>query len=422
MRMKQRKFNTCLPVDEGFNRIKAHVTAHGMNTRCTPQRALAVTVDTGVLSKLNKFKEVDRSSIPPMRAVALSPTAFTPPKKPADDDTAMKELNLKSVIGTGPASWYSPTASTMMTPYADIVTRRLAKEQGVPFRMLEFTWLTRLCNRFLLIQPVGSDLWYLSMGSICNEYIKAWPVVKTGKTYSVVWNNTAKSKAFLFVEPQKFSAMPVQPVSPMHKAILSVCQQEDPDDKHVHLPDSATMGKLTIAIKGTDSARPFYHVACREAFWQLPASFIKAFLDHINAEITGGLGLWNLITIACNKLLPPGQVTDDLWHSIYQKRDVAMEPDEDMWLLIEMEFVLDCFDKDERVTLEKEIEKSKTCRSDWESYHGDFKAWKALYIKWPSAFRHRDVLRYKVRISLLEPSQTLTFRIRKNESRCNSVF
>lgn len=67
MKEKGNGFKSCLAVDEAFNKIKAKV-AKQANTRITPQQAMAVCIDSGLLSKLNHFKEVDYQEIMPVRA------------------------------------------------------------------------------------------------------------------------------------------------------------------------------------------------------------------------------------------------------------------------------------------------------------------------------------------------------------------
>ena len=55
------RFISQLCVEEMFNRVKSNVGG-SVNTRCTAQRAMAVAVDTGVLSTINRFNEVSRES------------------------------------------------------------------------------------------------------------------------------------------------------------------------------------------------------------------------------------------------------------------------------------------------------------------------------------------------------------------------
>ena len=76
-KQRQKRFISCLPVDEGFNKIKAAVDLQ-RNTRISPENAMATMVETGLLSELNKFEEVDPDSIRRNRLSAsqLPPDAF----------------------------------------------------------------------------------------------------------------------------------------------------------------------------------------------------------------------------------------------------------------------------------------------------------------------------------------------------------
>ena len=66
MEKRARRFQSCLPVDESFNLVKARVDTH-RNTMISPALAMATMVDKGLLSKLNRFSEVDWQSVPRKR-------------------------------------------------------------------------------------------------------------------------------------------------------------------------------------------------------------------------------------------------------------------------------------------------------------------------------------------------------------------
>ena len=63
--------------EEMFNTIK-HDVASSSNTRCTPQRAMTIAIDTGVLSKLNKYDEVQRDTETIERAFTFNKEALQP--------------------------------------------------------------------------------------------------------------------------------------------------------------------------------------------------------------------------------------------------------------------------------------------------------------------------------------------------------
>eukprot|EP00973_Karenia_brevis_P003861 532985-Karenia_brevis.AAC.1 len=58
-------------MDECFNKVKAHASSHGTNTKSSIERAMAISVEKGVLSEANRFKEIDWKTEVPERNVAL---------------------------------------------------------------------------------------------------------------------------------------------------------------------------------------------------------------------------------------------------------------------------------------------------------------------------------------------------------------
>ena len=59
-------------------------------------------------------------------------------------------------------------------------------------------------------------------------------------------------------------------------------------------------------------------------------------------------------------------------------KGICFEEDEDIETLCELEEVLDCYDKEDRRTLEAEIKAGKTKKATKSSYSADLVKWKVL--------------------------------------------
>ena len=353
------------------------MTAHGMNTRCTPERAMGVLVDSGVLDELNSWKTVDRSTVDVPRGCRVAAHAFVPPQIVPKTNKPMHRLNMKGVTGYGPANWYSPAASTMMQPYADLIARRLAAASKISFKMLEYTWLSRLCSKFVLLNPTACpDQWFLCIGNICSTIVKGWPMVRDGHIWKPQFTNTTKAVSLLVVDPAKYNAMPIVPVSPMHRAMLQ-STPEGASEGSVHiLPPSVAFGKLTIGSIASDVSRPLLQTAARGGFGDLPVSFLILLLTYLMVACKFPT-LFNVLVALIQAIIPVEELTDDLMDHILQLREVSLEPSSDLEEVCTYEWVLDIFEAEDRVVLEKEIKSAKDSRSEWDAFKTDFRSWQA---------------------------------------------
>ena len=82
---------------------------------------MAVAVDCKVLSARNKFDEATWESEAPVRNFSFDKGVFRADLRQKNLDDETKALKLKSVVGTGEATWFSPTAYSSASPYADVL-------------------------------------------------------------------------------------------------------------------------------------------------------------------------------------------------------------------------------------------------------------------------------------------------------------
>ena len=106
-------------------------------------------------------------------------------------------------------------------------------------------------------------------------------------------------------------------------------------------------------------------------------SYMQRLADHIDCPLTGLTMCFVLLDLAVF-IIPKDQHTDELFKSILDARRVAFEWDEDLETVLELEYILDCFDKDDRKDVEKEVAKAKCTRSDAKQFNTDVCEWKVL--------------------------------------------
>lgn len=372
---KQTRFISQLLVEECFNKVKKDVSMSA-NSRCTPQRAMAVVIDKQVLSSLNHFEEVSREHEIIERSFSFGPHAFKPRMRPDTEDHPTRMMSLRSIVGTGEASWYSPTASTSVAPYADLLICREAARLGT-FLLLENTFLCQLASPRLCLRRVGEALWHMCIGDVVGVVAYGWPVRQCddGTLVPVTEAGTCP-QPLVMMQAEVWEAMPVTPISPLRRALLRVRGSNATTSRPLALRDAATYGKLTMALLPRDRARPLLEAAARQGFFELQVPYLRHLADFVGAQITD-FSLLAVVMALAKHIIPAADMTDALMDSILACRNLTYEDDEDIEKLCELEYVLDCFDKDDRRTLETEVKGAKNERASHSTYREHLRQWRA---------------------------------------------
>ena len=200
VRNQSLRFIPQLCVEEMFNRVKNNVS-QSVNTRCTPQRAMAVAIGAGVPSKINRFPEVSRDTQSVEKGFAFDEHTFRPQLRLKNMSEEMQATKVNSIVGYGEADWFSPNASNSASPLADILACRHLKGR---VEKLETTWLSRLASARMLLRRKGETTWMLPVGNICATIVKIWPVKASGDLYDVDTDNGAKSATIAITDPAEW--------------------------------------------------------------------------------------------------------------------------------------------------------------------------------------------------------------------------
>ena len=217
--VKQRRFITSLPIEEIFNRVKANV-GQGMNTRCSPESAWSVGIDSDIISKVNHYDQVNHQSEPIERNFCFDKKTFDAPLRADNLEPAIKQMKLREVVGTGDATWWSPQSELLYAPYADIQVRRLARP-GNNFRKIQFSWCCKLAHSGILLREKGTLQWWVCMGDLCSSLACVWPTRKDPHTTQMVLLDVragTQSSLITILDPDGFEAVPMKVVSPIHQA------------------------------------------------------------------------------------------------------------------------------------------------------------------------------------------------------------
>ena len=338
---------------------------------------MAVAIDARVLSGLNKYEEVNRDSQKHVRNFAFTKQTFRPNFSAKTMDPKLRNLNLKRIVGTTEASWFSPNAANTATPFADILACR---EVAPRIFRLETAWLSRLFTPLLAVRPTGTSDWFVVVGDICAVLVKGWPLAVDSGIYTPITNNDSVAKNFVCHDIDAFEAFPLKPACPMHRACLvEVAAHGYFFGKVVRLKASGEYGALPIGAVAAGPPRPLLDTSCRGGFGSLPPSFLQKLEEYLQCDKTG-TSLFDILTSLAPKCVK--DLTDEIMKEIYDARRVSFEFDEDLLDLVELEYVLDCFDGGDRLALETEIKDARDKKDQRQKFDESVCAWK-VYILIP---------------------------------------
>ena len=187
----------------------------GANSRCSIQRCFAHADDKEVLGKVHNYDTVDRHIEILPRNFCFEPGDLQPPLTDKKMNKDVKELNLRSIMGYGPAGWFSPCATRSFLPFVDIITGRAANMANT-IPLLKNDWLCRLISRRMVVRKKGSKLWFIGMGDICASVAAVWPLVleSFGTFVPITEGPTARTQFLTIMDLTKWEAMAVEVVSP----------------------------------------------------------------------------------------------------------------------------------------------------------------------------------------------------------------
>ena len=261
-RVTQARHISVLPIDEWFN-IAKNLCGQGSSTRMNPTRVMAHAIDKGLLSKLNHFDEVDLSTTVLAKGLSrhCGGNVFSAPLRRSHLDDDLSALKLHEIVGTGEARWYSPKADAMHKNLAQMLACRDCYDAG-DVSSVQFTWLSRLCNGHMLIRKAGTFTWSLCIGNVMATSVVVWPVEDYHGQWTPKSGQEDHSQWVTITNLEQWEALPIQPISPMHKAVKMEQGRAAALDKSISLKHSRFYPAIPIVAKATDIARSLLQCVC----------------------------------------------------------------------------------------------------------------------------------------------------------------
>lgn len=139
---------------------------------------------------------------------------------------------------------------------------------------MENLFLSRLSSSKMLVRRVSN--WLLCLGEAAVVVVFAWPVrLLGGGTFASEVAEGTCAQPLVFLGAGSWEAMPVKPISPLHRAILQAGGANLAPGKLAELKGSSEYGRLSLSLRPQDKARPLLETAARQGFGDLPVSYLR---------------------------------------------------------------------------------------------------------------------------------------------------
>ncbi len=363
-------------VEDMFNVVKSQ-NRHKSNTTATEQFCMAQPLDSRLLSTKHRYREVDAKNEVPPRQAGFDEHAFKPLLRKSLLDEGTKSCNLDAVSTFGDPTWYTTGAGQYFAPYTDLEVLRQHAEHGSPWPHIHKRGFCKLIRRNMIFKRCTATTRRGTSASATStgRSPSAGPCSSPGR-YVLVCED-ANPKFFLIVAPERIRAAPVRMVSPLSQAVARERERIDGPTDHnteVSLGDSAKNSKECFVAEVTGPVCTLLELAAKEAFYDLPLSFLKEVGAWRGADFDNTTMLGVLEKLICRILVG---ITEDALIKILELRGMQYEEDEHISDLIHLEYITDLFDKSFQDDLETEIKSAKEARVNWSDYTAALQKFKA---------------------------------------------
>ncbi len=332
-------------IEDSFGCLKRKVDTKS-NDMCTSDYAWATLVDRKVLSSKHNYQEVNRLAEVHERNAAPPPRCHTPVLQKNRLDPVAKAADFSSIAGLGDASWFSPSATNLFLPYADLEACRAAAAAG-QLGNLHLRSYSRLINKHVVFREKGSGSWQLGLGNIDGCVGVSWPVVEAADGCFTVEVKPNTVRNFVTVlNPNNYEAVPISWASPMRRAIMQELANEGKDGfgwHQVSLKQASSYGALSIGAQPLGPVAGLLQTAASQGFWDLPVSYLRDLSEKLELEVKGTSLIKVLETLSFH--LIPG-LTNEMFLRILDLRGLHVEQDlAHCDYLVCSGYAADCFDR-----------------------------------------------------------------------------
>ena len=370
---------TCSQVVEDMFNVVKSATDRKSNSVAGHKFAMAKVIDSQLLETKHHFTEVSRQSEIIPRSTEFPDTAFTPALRKDRLDERMKQARLTDISGREEATWYSPGAVGYCAPFADLQALRDADRSG-QWELLGDRSYCRLIQRSIGFRRVGTEQWFLGVGSIDGSVAIGWPLERAGEDSYRVKAAGATRVLFTILKLEDWEAMAIRFISPLHQAVDRERMAKGGWASHfvdVDLKASRHYGQLPIQVERVGAVMGLFQISALHAFWMLPLSFLKEICDKREIAYPS-IDLVSILEALAKAAIPT--ITVDELCAIMDRRNLYFEEDvsacDD---IVNCEWVVDSFDRDMSETMKTEVESSKGRLQQHADFKEDVMKYKALF-------------------------------------------
>ena len=365
---RQTRSITSQLIEDCFGCLKRRVDCKS-NQNCTSSFAWSTLVDRQVLSSKHGYVEVERRAELHERNGAPPAGCHVPVLQKGKQDEVAKQANFSSIAGFGDAGWFSPSASNVFLPYADLELCRQASSAGLLGRLHDRSY-SRLVCKHILLREKGTASWQLGLGNVDGCIGVTWPMRDVeGGLFEVLTDQASVRSFVAILDPSRFEAMPITWISPMQRAIrreLAAVGKDGYDWHQVQLKEASHYGPLSVVAMPLGPAKDLLEVVATQGFFDLPLSYLRDLCQKLDVDIKGTSLVKVLESLVFH--LVPG-CTNEIFLRILDRRGLFHEQGltyyEDM---VSLDFVVDSFDKafaDQVVEAIKESKESKQTHDEF---------------------------------------------------------
>lgn len=268
-------------------------------------------------------------------------------------------------VDDGETTWWSPSASNLMVPTADLQMLKDAFALN-DFRLCRKAWLGRLVQAghrlaFCMLTGAGEpDQWYIALDNFGDSSVLGWPCfrreVGVSREFYFEISNTTHDR------PSLVSIFDLSGIMACSFVWRSWTWQQS------RFPNRG----LPVVVRpfATGPPQPILQVACENAWWSMTGSDIKEFAIREGIDMDGCASLVDILFQVCKGIT---MKSDDEVMVMLSRRPAANDLQREYSpALLDIEEAVQTFDLHDHQVVSAEQQKARTLEKSQESFVRDF--------------------------------------------------
>lgn len=329
------------------------------NRQGTIQKAFHTLIESRILEKAYKFKEIKPAPVPVCKDAEVPVEAFT-----AKFQHMPKQVT-QLMSYKQQTTWHTSTGQTYPTPYADLpMISQLIRDNML--HLAENRWLGQLLNgcHSIVLRRVAEDPegkkapWMLACGAIPDSTVVMWPLgeskeLECGRKYfEPGCVQTAEEAYQAVVSLDHWEAIGIKVLSPLSQHRLFGFDG---------LAADLLRPKLRIFMDQGEP-EPLTCALARQAFNETKLPLLLKLAEHLRFPIDGASLLYEVLDMLLSRILAPISAAERL--EILSKRMVQMHTDLQQAVdeFLDFDDVMICLDRDDMSKVHEEVRKGTRTR------------------------------------------------------------